>query len=94
MNEKDESEEIANKENMHSAANSAKADKDQQFSNPTALLKLRLTKWEQQNREKKHLMDLYMRNTRVVEDAFQQISEATGISSISEIVTTFIKTEE
>jgi len=39
-------------------------------------------------------MDLYLRNTRVVEDAFHQISEATGISSISETVTTFIKTEE
>jgi hypothetical protein len=39
-------------------------------------------------------MDVYLRNVRVIEDAFTQISEATGISSIQEIVTGFIKTEE
>lgn len=73
LNEKDETEEIVNNENVQTTANSGKVDKEQHFSNPTALLKLRLTKWEQHNREKKHLMDLYLRNTRVVEDAFQQI---------------------
>lgn len=31
---------------------------------------------------------------RIIEDAFDQIKEATGISSIDEIVTTFIKAEE
>lgn len=35
-----------------------------------------------------------MRNVRVIEDAFDQIKEATGISNIEEIVTTFIKAEE
>ena len=35
-----------------------------------------------------------MRNVRIIEDAFSQITEATGISNINEIVTTFIKTEE
>lgn len=39
-------------------------------------------------------MDQYMRNVKVIEDAFDQIKEATGISSIEEIVTTFIKAEE
>ena len=46
------------------------------------------------NKEKKKLMDQYMRNVKVIEDAFDQIKEATGISSIEEIVTTFIKAEE
>jgi len=39
-------------------------------------------------------MDMYVRNVKVIEDAFDQIKEATGISSIEEIVTTFIKSEE
>ena len=39
-------------------------------------------------------MDQYLRNVKVIEDAFDQIKEATGISSIEEIVTTFIKAEE
>lgn len=35
-----------------------------------------------------------MRNVKVIEDSFNQITEATGIKNIEEIVTTFIKTEE
>jgi coiled-coil domain-containing protein 63/114 len=64
------------------------------FSNPTAVLKLRLQRWTQNNREKKHLSDVYMRNVKVIEDSFAQITEATGIKNINEIVTTFVKTEE
>lgn len=39
-------------------------------------------------------MDMYVRNVKIIEDAFDQIKEATGISSTEEIVTTFIKAEE
>lgn len=46
------------------------------------------------NREKKRLMDQYLRNVKVIEDAFEQIKEATGITAIEEIVTSFIKAEE
>ncbi len=35
-----------------------------------------------------------MRNVKVIEDSFNQITEATGIKNIQEIVTTFVKTEE
>ena len=35
-----------------------------------------------------------MRNVKVIEDAFEQIKESTGISSVEEIVTSFIKAEE
>ena len=35
-----------------------------------------------------------MRNVKVIEDAFEQIKEATGITAIDEIVTSFIKAEE
>jgi uncharacterized protein (DUF3084 family) len=57
-------------------------------------LKIRLQKWTQNNKEKKNLMDTYIRNIKIIEDAFDQIKEATGISSIQEIVTTYIKAEE
>ena len=39
-------------------------------------------------------MEQYLRNVKVIEDAFDQIKQATGISNIDEIVTTFIKAEE
>jgi hypothetical protein len=35
-----------------------------------------------------------MRNAKIIEDAFDQIKDATGIQNIEEIVTTFIKAEE
>ena len=37
---------------------------------------------------------MYIRNVKIIEDAFEQIKETTGISSVEEIVTTFIKAEE
>jgi DNA-nicking Smr family endonuclease len=46
------------------------------------------------NKEKRKLMDQYLRNVKVIEDSFDQIKQATGISNIEEIVTTFIKAEE
>jgi len=55
---------------------------------------LRLAKIVATNREKKRLMDQYLRNVKVIEDAFEQIKEATGITAIDEIVTSFIKAEE
>ena len=39
-------------------------------------------------------MDMYVRNVKIIEDAFEQIKEKTGISSNDEIVTTFCKSEE
>ena len=65
-----------------------------EFANPVAVLKLRLNKWTTNNKEKKNLMDMYHRNVKIIEDAFIQIKETTGISSTEEIVTTFIKAEE
>lgn len=64
------------------------------FANPVALLKRRLNKWLTNNKEKKDLMDMYVRNVKIIEDAFEQIKEQTGISSNEEIVTTFCKSEE
>jgi coiled-coil domain-containing protein 63/114 len=39
-------------------------------------------------------MEKYLRNVLVIQDAFNQIKERTGIQSEDEIVTTFIKAEE
>jgi hypothetical protein len=39
-------------------------------------------------------MDMYTRNVEVIQHAFNQIEQQTGISSVEEIVTTFIKAEE
>lgn len=64
------------------------------FSNPILILKFRLDKWINNNKEKKNLMDMYIRNVNIIEDAFSQIKQQTGISSTEEIVTTFIKAEE
>ena len=64
------------------------------FSSNVSILKLRLSKIIATNKEKKKLMDQYFRNVKVIEDAFEQIKEATGITSIEEIVTSFVKAEE
>jgi len=64
------------------------------FGNHIVVLKMRLAKIVATNREKKRLMDQYLRNVKVIEDAFEQIKESTGISSVEEIVTSFIKAEE
>ena len=70
------------------------AAKGVEFSNPIVILKRRLNKITETNKEKRKLMEQYLRNVKVIEDAFDQIKQATGISNIEEIVTTFIKAEE
>lgn len=57
-------------------------------------MKRRLFKIIDTNKEKRKLMDQYLRNVKVIEDAFDQIKQSTGISNIEEIVNTFIKAEE
>ena len=69
-------------------------EENEEFYNPADLLRARLSKWSTNNKEKKHLLDKYIKNVKIIEDAFEQITEQTGISSIDEIVTTFIKAEE
>ena len=94
LKEKDEVIEFDDKNFDQSYSQAKDKTKTSDFSNPIAILKLRLNKIVLTNKEKKKLMDHYMRNVKVIEDAFDQIKEATGISSIEEIVTTFIKAEE
>jgi len=95
LKERDDSEMEKTKTKVTGAvAVEASATAGGEFLNPTALLKLRLQKWTNNNKEKKNLMDMYIRNVNIIEDAFAQIKQQTGISSTEEIVTTFIKAEE
>jgi hypothetical protein len=91
LKERDENDKGATMKQDDNAAVVATAG---EFANPVQLLKRRLNKWLSNNKEKKDLMDMYVRNVKIIEDAFEQIKEKTGISSNDEIVTTFCKSEE
>ena len=65
--------------------------KGEAFSNPIAIMKLRVNKLTQTNQKKKRLVDQYVKNASIIEQAFQQIKESSGIQDVDEIVTTFIK---
>lgn len=90
LNDKDHSEEAKEAQPTEQAV----PDKNTKFSNPIGILKMRLNKIIATNKEKKKLIDQYIRNVKLIEDAFEKIKNSTGISSIDEIVTTFIKAEE
>ena len=66
----------------------------QDFANPIEILRIRVTNLTNKNREKRRLLEQYVRNAKIIQEAFETIMEATGITSIEEIVTTFIKAEE
>ena len=70
------------------------ANNNGDYKNPMEILKMRLAKIIATNKEKNKLMQNYLKNVKVIEDAFEQIKEATGIQHIDEIVTSFIKAEE
>lgn len=40
------------------------------------------------------LVDQYIKNAQIIEQAFDQMKEFSGISNIDEIVTTYIKAED
>ena len=40
------------------------------------------------------IIDHYLRNMKVIDEAFNQIKESSGIIDIEEIMNTFIKSEE
>lgn len=52
------------------------------------------SRWESKVKEKKKTLDNYMRHLNILKDTFDQIKMATGIHSVSEIVTSVIKSEE
>lgn len=52
------------------------------------------SRWESKVKEKKKALDNYMKHLNILKDTFDQIKLATGIHSVSEIVTSVIKSEE
>lgn len=58
------------------------------------ILKRRLTKLIVNNKEKVRLIDNYQRNMKIIDEAFNTIKEATGLTDIEEIQNIFIKGEE
>ena len=57
-------------------------------------LRKRLKKIISQNKEKTKVIDNYIKNLSVIDNAFNQIKEGSGITDIDEITNTFIKSEE
>jgi len=54
----------------------------EEFANPIEILKIRVKNQTEKNREKKRLLEQYVRNARIISEAFETIMEATGIGSI------------
>jgi hypothetical protein len=94
LKEKDEMIEFDNKKFDKEYKDVQEGTGEKGFANTIVIRKRRLNKLIETNKEKRKLMDQYLRNVKVIEDAFDQIKQATGISNIEEIVTTFIKAEE
>jgi hypothetical protein len=54
----------------------------------------RVNKIQAVNRKKKQLIDQYVKNALILQQAFASIKEQSGMSKLEEIVTTYIKAEE
>lgn len=63
------------------------------YSNPLDLLNIRLNRWKTINKEKKIILDQYIRRGKILEEAFQKIIEVSGCYDLNEIGNTFIKSE-
>ncbi|EGR27002.1 hypothetical protein IMG5_203420 [Ichthyophthirius multifiliis] len=71
-----------------------KENYDQDIVLTQELLKKRLKHLIACNKEKVKVIEQYSKNLKVIEEAFSQIQENTGINDIDEISNTFIKSEE
>jgi len=82
------------REQRGSSKSVMKPDKLTLPNETSQVLKRRLMKLINNNKEKIKLIDSYQRNMKIIDEAFSQIKEATGVSDIDEIQNTFIKGEE
>jgi hypothetical protein len=72
----------------------AQLKKNTETMDPTLVLKKLQLKWGNSVKEKKRQLDLYSKQVRLLGEAVEQIKEATGVPSIEEMTTTFIKSED
>ncbi|KAM3141777.1 hypothetical protein pb186bvf_006099 [Paramecium bursaria] len=68
--------------------------KNSSILDTSTLLRRRLQRIIANNKDKIKLIDTYQRNMRIIDEAFNQIKEATGLTDINEIQSNFIKSEE
>jgi hypothetical protein len=61
---------------------------------PTYVQTHLINKWSIKLKEEKKAYDSYLRHVSIIKDSFREIQNATGITDIDEIVTTFVKAEE
>lgn len=94
LKEQDQPIEFDDKSFNQNVNKGASNQKKEVFANPIEIMKLRVKRLVDTNKEKKRLVDLYLKNAMIIEAAFEQIKDSSGISNIDEIVTTFIKAEE
>lgn len=72
----------------------AQLKKNTETLDPTQVLKKLQNKWGTTVKEKKRQLDLYLKQVKLLGEAAEQIKEATGMQSIEEMTTTFIKSED
>ena len=73
--DEDQAENKTRTKDMNATKNASAAA---EFTNPAELLKIRLDKVLSNNKEKKGLMDMYIRNVNIIRDAFDQINGLGG----------------
>ena len=64
------------------------------FENPVVILDRMMERSKGRNAEKSKLMDKFVRNAKIIEQAFETMSKNSGMCNIDEIVTNYLKAEE
>lgn len=72
----------------------AQLKKNSDTADPTPVLKKLQLKWGNAVKEKKRQIDVHSKHIKLLGEAVEEIKEATGVQSIEEITTTFIKSEQ
>jgi hypothetical protein len=68
--------------------------KAENWANPVVILERKMDRQRDRNLEKTRLTERFVRNAKIIEKSFDTIRVNSGMSSIDEIVTTYLKAEE
>lgn len=68
--------------------------KKKEFANPIVILNRMVARSDCRNREKERLSKRYVRNARIIDQAFEVIKKNSGMTNLDEIVCTYLKAEE
>ena len=76
LKEKDESRVIEEKgQSMEMSKTKTVVKGKGDFANPLEIINMRLKNWKARNKEKKHIIDQYLRNVNIIRDAFEEIQK-------------------